>query len=171
MQYVDGQLCAALAMLESDDEDERTRASELLESGLIEASQQHHELFNHKADAYCYQAAKDRATAQWRRSEAKRLLALAEASDHSADRVQSSLINVLTKLNPGGTKFSLPAHEITSRSTTSTVVEEEDLVPAEFMRTPPVKSVPDKDAIKKALQSGSDVPGAHLETRRNWKIK
>lgn len=49
---------------------------------------------------------------------------------------------------------------------------EEKLIPAEFMRQPePPPPAPDKTAIKEALKSGKDVPGAMLAQGKRLDIK
>ena len=34
-----------------------------------------------------------------------------------------------------------------------------------------METAPDKVAIKKAIKAGTDIPGAHLETKQNIQIK
>ena len=44
-------------------------------------------------------------------------------------------------------------------------IDDASLLPDEFFVVRPVELRPDKDAIKKALLSGDDVQGAHLEEK------
>src|SRR6185312_15413853 len=50
-----------------------------------------------------------------------------------------------------------------------------ELVPEEFMRTPepppPPKAAPDKTKIKKALEAGTDVPGARIVKKDRLELK
>lgn len=52
----------------------------------------------------------------------------------------------------------------------STVIDDAALIPNEYQRTT-IKVEPDKTAIKQAIQSGHNVPGAHLEQRKSIRIK
>jgi aromatic ring-opening dioxygenase LigB subunit len=50
------------------------------------------------------------------------------------------------------------------------VIDNEDMVPLVFMRTKTVME-PAKEEIKRAIQAGQDVPGAHLEQTERLEIK
>ena len=52
----------------------------------------------------------------------------------------------------------------------SVKVDNEAEIPEEFIRVKTEKSI-DKSAIKKAIQSGKEVPGAHLESEKKFYIK
>ena len=54
----------------------------------------------------------------------------------------------------------------------SVVIDVEDLIPADYFRTPvaPPPSL-DKELIKQAIKDGYTVPGAHLETKQRLVIK
>jgi hypothetical protein len=72
----------------------------------------------------------------------------------------------------GITKIDSPFLTLTiKRNPASVVVDNPDLIPAEFLRTPPVVSVPDKKLIGDRLKSGDFVPGAHLQTGTRLEIK
>lgn len=49
------------------------------------------------------------------------------------------------------------------------VIDDERQVPMLYMREPP--AVPDKTAIKAALQAGQDVPGARLDRRKSLQVR
>lgn len=55
------------------------------------------------------------------------------------------------------------------------VIDSENLIPANYMRTPepppPPKPVPDKAAIAKAIKAGEEVPGAHSEQYERLEIE
>ncbi len=58
------------------------------------------------------------------------------------------------------------------RKSTAVAIDEPGLVPIEYMRFPePPPPAPDKAEIAKALKSGKEVPGAHLEHRQTLQIK
>jgi aromatic ring-opening dioxygenase LigB subunit len=50
------------------------------------------------------------------------------------------------------------------------VIDYEDMIPDEFLRTRTVTEVA-RDEIKRAIQAGQDVPGAHLEQTERLEIK
>jgi hypothetical protein len=56
------------------------------------------------------------------------------------------------------------------RRTTATEVDDLDQVP-QFFKTTKVETVADKTAIKKAIQDGIEVPGAHLVENVSLQIK
>lgn len=69
-------------------------------------------------------------------------------------------------------KIEGPGVCINFRKSSAVIVHEPGLIPAEFMRTPePPPPAPDKKALGDALKAGRDVPGAHIEHRRNLQIK
>lgn len=56
------------------------------------------------------------------------------------------------------------------RSAKSVVVDDKELLPAEFIKVKTVAE-PDKIAIKEAIESGKNVPGAHIETNQQLQVK
>ena len=70
----------------------------------------------------------------------------------------------------GQDKVENATMRLSLRHTTATEVDDLDQLPAEF-KTTKVEVVADKTAIKKAIQSGEDVPGAHLVENVSLQIK
>lgn len=172
-QRIDGELAAALELLDSADPADHQAASELVETYFLE-HQHSHQLVHEKADRYCYVISKQRADAAYLRQEAQRLIGLAEARDKTADRITDWMLHGLSALHPGQTRFSLPRHEVTSRANAVVVIDDEDLLPEGCLSTPTPpkpKPKPDKPTIKRLIKAGIDVPGAHLEPTRSWQIK
>lgn len=58
----------------------------------------------------------------------------------------------------------------TRKNNPSTVIDDETLIPDTFKSTKVTESV-DKTAIKEAIKSGKDVPGAHLQASQSITIK
>lgn len=58
-----------------------------------------------------------------------------------------------------------PRVKVGYRHSTAVKIDDASLLPNEFIVVRPVELRPDKDAIKKALLSGEDVQGAHLEEK------
>jgi hypothetical protein len=65
-----------------------------------------------------------------------------------------------------------PGVTLSFRKSSAVIVDEPGLIPALFVRQPPAPPpAPDKAAIADALKAGQEVPGAHLEIRKNLQIK
>jgi hypothetical protein len=154
--------------LEHHDPAEQERAVQMLEA-MLEANAQHQETLHRKADAYCYVIGQKRALADFRKAQAHRLTELARSEERQAERMEQALIDVMTRLNPGATSFTLPQHVIRSRSAVRVEITDEEAIPEELQRTKTTVA-PDKDAIKKRLQAGEAVEGAALIESRTWRI-
>ena len=154
--------------LQSDDDDSRSQALAELEAALM-AEEGNKAALAAKADATCWVIEHLRGQAAYRQQQAKRLTELSRSDASRAEALEDSLVLVLTRLQPGAARFSFPNHELTSRR--SQVVEiddEQDLAP-EWL-TVKTTTQPDKAAIKEALKSGQQIPGAQLLSRRSWRI-
>lgn len=53
----------------------------------------------------------------------------------------------------------------------SVVIDSENLIPADYMREIPARYEPDKVLIKKAINDGYEVPGAHIVKKDRLEIK
>jgi len=159
-----------LAVLLDSDEDEQRQAAVTELEALLAADQHQRSDLERKADAYCWVIENQRAQGGYRKQQAQRLLGLAAANDTRAERLETALITVLTRLQPAATGFTLPNHQISSRRSQGVVIEEDAAVPEEFMRVKTTTAV-DKTALKAALKAGQRVTGARLEDRRSWSIK
>lgn len=105
------------------------------------------------------------AVKQWAKDAADR----AKAIEARADSMRDYLANNLAAC--GIEKIEGPGVRITWRKSSAVVVDEPGLIPDEFMRTPePPPLAPDKKAIGDAIKAGKEVPGAHIEQRRNLHI-
>jgi hypothetical protein len=91
-------------------------------------------------------------------------------------RAQSLQDYLLFNMQSAGiTKVESPFFTLTVKKNQATVViDNEKLIPAEYMRAPqpapPPLPVPDKPAIAKAIKDGVEVPGAHSEQRERLEI-
>lgn len=163
------QITEMAEMLDGADEREHDQAVSLLETILL-ADEQNREALLAKADAYCWVIDQLQAQAAYRKEQGKRLLELAAADEHRAERLEETLFRVLAATNPDATTFELPTHRLLSRRSVSVDVTAETMdLPDEYVRTKTTMS-PDLTAIRKALQAGETVPGAALIERRCWRI-
>jgi hypothetical protein len=154
--------------LETDDPDERQLALGELEAALL-ADEGNKAAIAAKADATCWVIEHLRGQAAYRQQQAKRLSALAAGDNSRADDLETSLVLVLTRLEPRSTRFSFSNHELRStRSQAVDIAENAQLDPQWLTVTTTTK--PDKTAIKAAIKAGQQIPGAQLLSRRTWRI-
>lgn len=169
-QEISGEIALALELIDSEDIEERETGEALIQQYFAAKGE-----VQTKADNYCFviqNVLRDRA--RFRKEQAKReyerLVSLAESDERKADRMERLLIDVLTKLDPGQSRFDLPRYRISSRSSTSVEITDDDLIPEDMLRIK-TTTAPDKTLIKQAIQSGQEIPGAQLKTNTNWTIK
>lgn len=61
---------------------------------------------------------------------------------------------------------------ISFRSSKETVIDDEEILPDEYKKTTTKITISsDKPKIKEAILAGKDVPGAHIESKKNIQIK
>ena len=94
----------------------------------------------------------------------------ARATDARADHLSDYLSHSMQACNIP--KISGPGVALSFRASHVVVIDEPELIPAQYMRqAPPPAPAPDKEEIKAAIKLGELVPGAHIETRMNLQIK
>lgn len=67
-------------------------------------------------------------------------------------------------------KIDTPTNKISFRKSESVSIDDVLLIPKDYIVVKH-SEVPDKTALKKAIKSGEDIPGAHIETKQNIQIK
>ncbi len=154
--------------LEADDDDTRAQALAELEAALL-AEEGNKQALSAKADATCWVIEHLRGQGAYRQQQAKRLTALAAADNGRADDLETSLVLVLTRLQPKATRFSFPNHELTSRKSQAVEIDDEEALDPQWL-TATTTTKPDKSAIKEAIKAGQQIPGAQLLSRRTWRI-
>ncbi|MCX5930317.1 MAG: siphovirus Gp157 family protein [Cyanobacteria bacterium] len=154
--------------LEADDDDSRNQALAELEAALL-AEEGNKQALAAKADATCWVIEHLRGQAAYRQQQAKRLTELSRSDAGRAEALEESLVLVLTRLQPGAARFSFPNHELTSRRSQVVEIDDEQALAPEWL-TVKTTTQPDKAAIKEALTSGQQIPGAQLMSRRSWRI-
>lgn len=168
-QYVDGELALAAELLGSDDPEQEETAIRLVEQ-YLEAQAHTAALLESKADNICRYIDHLQAVARFRKEQSQRLAELAAADEKRAQSLTDYMLKVLTTLQPGATRFSLPTHELRSRRSEAVEIDDEELIPDDLFKTKTTRT-PDKTAIKAALKGGQAIVGAHLVQRTNWTIK
>lgn len=174
---VSGEIALAVDMLDSEDPEEAQVAIDLLNT-YVDAEHSAKAVLYDKADAIAsYVVALQRqASARRRAAEEDYLRAKnrADRDDRRAERLLNYLHTQLRRIEPDAKRFELPSYDLTSRvSPPRTVVDDIEQLPDEFLAQPaPPKPKPDLAAIKRAIQSGQEVPGARLVPgERKWDIK
>lgn len=102
------------------------------------------------------------------KAEKERLAALQKFYENTYNRLDNALKTAMVAT--GHDKVETPTMRLSLRHSTATEVDDLDQLPAEY-KTTKVEVVADKTAIKKAIQQGEDVPGAHLVENVSLQIK
>ena len=135
---------------------------------LVTALSVRQEEWNDKAIAVaCVYRALDGDSARVGR-EIERLTAIKKRLERERDRVKEGLANACNAL--GVEKVQGMYANISFRASEQTVIDNEGEIPDEYM-TVKTTYTPNKTAIKEAIKAGKDVPGAHVEKRKNIQIK
>jgi len=105
------------------------------------------------------------AMKEWAKTAADR----AKATENRAEALRAYLARCMEAT--GIEKIEGPGIKLGFRKSSAVIVTGADLIPAAYMRQPePPPPAPDKKLIAAALAAGTDVPGAHIEQRRNLVI-
>ena len=126
------------------------------------------EQFVAKAEDYGHAILNLKGMAAAAKAEKERLAGLQKFYENAQKRLTDALSNAMQVF--GHDKVENATMRLSLRHSTATEVDDLDQVPAEY-KTTKVEVVADKTAIKKAIQSGEDVPGAHLVENISLQIK
>lgn len=100
--------------------------------------------------------------------EIDRLKALKKRNDTIIKSLKKGVATAMNAL--GIEEVSTPTMRITYSTSEETVIDDKDLLPAALYRQK-ITYEPDKTAIKKAIQNGETICGAHLQTNYNLRVK
>ena len=126
------------------------------------------EQFVAKAEDYGHAILNLKGMAAAAKAEKERLAALQKFYENAQKRLTDALSNAMQVF--GHDKVENATMRLSLRHSTATEVDDLDAVPAEY-KTTKVEVVADKTAIKKAIQDGIEVPGAHLVENVSLQIK
>lgn len=126
------------------------------------------EQFAAKAEDYGKAILNLRAMAVAAKAEKDRLAGLQKFYENAQKRLEGALSTAMQIF--GQDKVENGTMRLSLRHTTATEVDDLDQLPAEY-KTTKVETVADKTAIKKAIQDGIEVPGAHLVENVSLQIK
>lgn len=100
--------------------------------------------------------------------EIKRLQALKKRNEQIVKSLKKGVAMAMSNL--GIEEIKTPTMRITYSTSEETIIDNKDLLPNELMREE-ITYKPDKTAIKKAIQNGEAIMGAHIQTNYNLKVK
>lgn len=126
------------------------------------------EQFVAKAEDYGHAILNLKGMAAAAKAEKERLAGLQKFYENAQKRLADALSTAMQVF--GQDKVENATMRLSLRHTTATEVDDLDQLPAEY-KTTKVEVVADKTAIKKAIQEGEDVPGAHLVENVSLQIK
>lgn len=149
------ELADALAVIDSPD----------AEAALAEHRVALIEALTSKAEDYAALIRVCESRAEARRVEAERMEMLAAADEAVADRLKRLLMDAMIATN--NTKLDTERFRLSIKRNGGkipVVISDETAIPIDF-RVPKITESIDKDAIREALESGTNVPGASLGER------
>ena len=126
------------------------------------------EQFMAKAEDYGHAILNLKGMAAAAKAEKERLAGLQKFYENTQKRLTDALSSAMQVF--GHDKVENATMRLSLRHSTATEVDDLDQLPAEY-KTTKVEVVADKTAIKKAIQEGEDVPGAHLVENVSLQIK
>ena len=100
--------------------------------------------------------------------EAKRVTAIKNAYKKTAEMLKGRITEAMEKYDLHEVKSA--TMKVSLRKSVQTIIDDVDALPKQY-KTVKVETTPDKTAIKKAIQEGEIVEGAHLEEKNNLQIK
>ena len=100
--------------------------------------------------------------------EAKRVTAIKNAYKKTAETLKQRIADAMERYDIREVKDA--TIKVSLRKSVQTIIDDLDQVPKQY-KTVKVETTPDKTAIKKAIQEGEIINGAHLEEKNNLQIK
>ena len=100
--------------------------------------------------------------------EAKRVTAIKNAYKKTAETLKQRIADAMERYDIREVKDA--TIKVSLRKSVQTIIDDLDQVPKQY-KTVKVETTPDKTAIKKAIQEGEIIEGAHLEEKNNLQIK
>ena len=100
--------------------------------------------------------------------EAKRVTAIKNAYKKTSETLKQRITEALERYDIREVKDA--TIKVSLRKSVKTIIDDLDQVPKQY-KIVRVETTPDKEAIKKAIQEGEIIEGAHLEERNNLQIK
>ena len=100
--------------------------------------------------------------------EAKRVTAIKNAYKKTSETLKQRITDAMERYDIKEVKDA--TIKVSLRKSVQTIIDDLDHVPKQY-KTVKVETTPDKTAIKKAIQEGEIIEGAHLEEKNNLQIR
>lgn len=100
--------------------------------------------------------------------EAKRVTAIKNAYKKTSETLKQRITDAMERYDIREVKDA--TIKVSLRKSVQTIIDDLNQVPKQY-KTVKVETTPDKTAIKKAIQEGEIIEGAHLEEKNNLQIK
>lgn len=100
--------------------------------------------------------------------EAKRVTAIKNAYKKTSESLKQRITDAMERYDIKEVKDA--TIKVSLRKSVQTIIDDLDQVPKQY-KVVKVETTPDKTAIKKAIQDGEIIEGAHLEEKNNLQIK
>jgi hypothetical protein len=126
------------------------------------------EALQEKATSYSYVIKQMEYEAEIMKKEEQRIAALRKSRENAVERLKSVIEQAM--INCGISEIKGETIKLSFRKSESVEIENENLIPAEFIVTKEVKTV-SKTAIKDAIKRGETVMGAKVVVNQNLQIK
>lgn len=137
---------------------------------LDEAMNLTREQFDDKAASYGYMVKKFEDESTVIEAEIKRLKNLQDKAEKKAEWFRFKIDSAMKEF--GIDEVNKNNLRLFFRKSKAVVIDNEELIPKEYKTCVPEKWNPDKNAIKAAIDKlDADVPGAHVEEKKNLQIK
>lgn len=145
---------------------------QLMENGgevtpeLQEALEINQQQLQEKAANYCVVIRNLESESEIIANEIKRLQELKKVRENAANRLKETISKAMELYEVE--KIETPLTKLSFRKSESVEITDLELIPHEYQK---VKVEADKTAIKAAIKSGANVPGAKLMTNKNLQIR
>lgn len=111
----------------------------------------------------------------WIKSEIDRMQKIVERNEKDVARSEMLIDRIFDRVY-GGEKTTIGTFILSYTKSESCSIDDETKIPKEYLRITPEKiipesSAPDKFAIKTAINSGKEIPGASVLVKKTLKIK
>ena len=100
--------------------------------------------------------------------EAKRVTAIKNAYKKTSETLKQRITDAMERYDIKEVKDA--TIKVSLRKSVQTIIDDIDQIPKQY-KTVKVETTPDKTAIKKAIQEGEIIEGAHLEEKNNLQIR
>lgn len=121
-----------------------------------------------KLEDYCHVISQLNADVDMFNKEIERLAAKKESAQKGVDRMKSALSAYMQAT--GREKEKAGTFALSFRKSEAVVINDELALPPAYIRTK-TTTAPDKTAIKNAIKSGVEIPGAELQVNKNLQIR